>query len=142
PTLLFVNKTDRAGARPDGVLADVRRRLAPNALPLGTVEDPGTPDARTVPFSLDDPGFAARAAEALAEQDDALLAAVVDGLPPPPAAELAERLATQTARGLVTPFLSARPITAAASKRRPSPSTALPPPAGPGRREGNPPATV
>ncbi|MFC7740438.1 GTP-binding protein [Nocardiopsis composta] len=43
PTLLFVNKTDRAGARPDGVLADVRRRLAPNALPSGRSKTPARP---------------------------------------------------------------------------------------------------
>jgi len=142
PTLLFVNKTDRAGARPDGVLADVRRRLAPNALPLGTVEDPGTPDARTVPFSLDDPGFAARAAEALAEQDDALLAAVVDGLPLPPAAELAERLAAQTARGLVHPVLFGSAITGADIDALLSAVTGLLPAAGPGPEDGEPRGTV
>ncbi|WP_017591673.1 GTP-binding protein [Nocardiopsis potens] len=113
PALLFVNKTDRAGARPEGVLADVRRRLAPNALALGAVEEPGTPGARTVPFSLADPVFALRAAEVLAEHDDGLLAAVVDDLPLPPAAELAERLAAQTARGLVHPVLFGSAITGA-----------------------------
>src|ERR687889_619514 len=45
PTLLFVNKVDRAGADPDAVLAAMARRLAPGVVPMGRVRDAGTPDA-------------------------------------------------------------------------------------------------
>ncbi|POX36528.1 tetracycline resistance ribosomal protection protein Otr(A) [Streptomyces sp. Ru73] len=102
PTLLFVNKTDRAGARHDDLLADVRRRLAPHLVPMTTVHGLGTRAARTVPETLDDPHFRTRVAEVLAETDDALLARVVDG-PYPTAAELRTALAERTARGLVHP---------------------------------------
>src|SRR5918998_3776508 len=50
PTLLFVNKIDRMGARYDELLADVRRLLAPAAIPLGTVRDLGIRSARFVPY--------------------------------------------------------------------------------------------
>ena len=35
PTLIFVNKIDRAGADPDRVLAAIRRRLSPRIVPMG-----------------------------------------------------------------------------------------------------------
>src|SRR5215204_1985382 len=35
PTLLFVNKIDRAGAREDGLLADLRDKLTPAIVPMG-----------------------------------------------------------------------------------------------------------
>ena len=56
PTLIFVNKTDRRGADPDRVFREINTRLAP-----------------AVRADLDN------ALETLAEHDDALLAAYVDG---------------------------------------------------------------
>ncbi|KRE54624.1 translation factor GTPase family protein [Phycicoccus sp. Soil748] len=50
PTVLFVNKLDRTGADPDRVLAQVGERLTPDAVPLGTVDAPGTPQAAYLPF--------------------------------------------------------------------------------------------
>ncbi|MEU7239689.1 translation factor GTPase family protein [Streptomyces sparsogenes] len=102
PTLLFVNKIDRAGARHEGLLADIRHKLAPQPVAMTAVRDLGTRDARAVPRSLDDADFRAHAAEALAETDDALLARVLDG-PPPTAAELRVALAAGTAQGRVHP---------------------------------------
>ncbi len=58
PTLLFVNKIDRRGARQDDLVADIRRRLAPGAIPVQTVTGPGTPAARTEPGALDQPARA------------------------------------------------------------------------------------
>ncbi|WP_246154540.1 GTP-binding protein [Saccharopolyspora hirsuta] len=92
PTLVFVNKIDRPGARAAELLAEVARH-AP-VVAMSEVHDIGTPDARAVPTPLD--------AEVLAEQDDELLARVVDG-PPPTPAELRAALADQTARGAVHP---------------------------------------
>ncbi|WP_275561740.1 GTP-binding protein [Streptomyces sp. 5-6(2022)] len=102
PVLLFINKIDRAGARDEGLLADIRRALAPHLVPLTSVRDLGTRNAHVRPRSLDDPGVRAEAAEVLAETDDALLARVVDG-PLPSAEEVAAALAARTAEGLVHP---------------------------------------
>ncbi|PGH45849.1 GTP-binding protein [Micromonospora sp. WMMA1996] len=101
PTLIFVNKIDRVGARTDELVADVRRLLTPAVAPLGTVRAPGTPGATVRP---DDPGYADRVAEVLAEHDDELLAALVDDLPPDPG-RIDEALRAQTAAGLVHPLL-------------------------------------
>ncbi|WP_413102800.1 tetracycline resistance ribosomal protection protein Otr(A) [Streptomyces sp. Inha503] len=102
PVLLFINKIDRAGARDEGLLTDVRRALAPHLVPLTSVRDLGTRNARVRPYSLDDPGVRAEAAEVLAETDDAMLARVVDG-PLPSAEEVGAVLAARTADGLVHP---------------------------------------
>ncbi|MFK4269170.1 GTP-binding protein [Streptomyces milbemycinicus] len=102
PTLLFVNKIDRAGARDEGLLTDIRHKLAPHLVALTAVRDLGTRHARAVPRSLDDADFRAQMAEALAETDDALLARVLDG-PPPTPAELRAALAGGTADCRVHP---------------------------------------
>ncbi|GAA3763581.1 GTP-binding protein [Micromonospora maritima] len=101
PTLIFVNKIDRVGARTDELVADVRRLLTPAVAPLGTVRAPGTPGAAVRP---QDPGYADRLAEVLAEHDDELLATLVDDLPPDPG-RIDEALRAQTAAGLVHPLL-------------------------------------
>ncbi|MEU1271510.1 translation factor GTPase family protein [Streptomyces sp. NPDC005799] len=73
PTLLFVNKIDRGGARYDGVLRVIAERLTPAIVPMGTVEGLGTAGARVVA------GMGAGALEVLAEHDEELLAAYVEG---------------------------------------------------------------
>src|ERR1700691_2798955 len=45
PTLLFVNKIDRPGARPDGVLAEISLRLKVAAISMGKVTAEGTANA-------------------------------------------------------------------------------------------------
>lgn len=74
PTLIFVNKIDRAGAREHDLLADIRRRLSPSCVPLNTVDGLGSPAAVTRPVT--DPYAVA---EVLAERDDELLGLLVDG---------------------------------------------------------------
>jgi ribosomal protection tetracycline resistance protein len=83
PTLIFVNKLDRVGADPKRVLEEISARLTP----------------AIVPMSADDQ---AKLAEVLADRDDSLLAAYVegDGLP---YRRLREELAAQTGRALVHP---------------------------------------
>ncbi|MBZ6476201.1 tetracycline resistance ribosomal protection protein Otr(A) [Streptomyces griseocarneus] len=102
PVLVFVNKIDRPGARRDGLLTDIRRKLTPHVLPMTAVRDLGTRAARALPESFDDPDFRTRTGEALAETDDVLLARIVDG-PPPSREELRAALRDRTARGLVHP---------------------------------------
>lgn len=100
PTLVFVNKIDRAGAREEGLLDDIRRRLTPHIVPLTGVRDIGTAHARVVPRAVDEP----RTTETLAEADPGILAAVVDG-PPPTRDELRAALAARTADGTLHPVL-------------------------------------
>ena len=50
PTLLFVNKIDRMGARYDELLADIGRLLTPAAIAMGSVADLGTRAAQYEPF--------------------------------------------------------------------------------------------
>jgi ribosomal protection tetracycline resistance protein len=48
PTLIFVNKIDRAGARPDAALRAIGERLTPAVVALSAVRGAGTPAARPV----------------------------------------------------------------------------------------------
>jgi ribosomal protection tetracycline resistance protein len=84
PTLIFVNKTDRRGADPDGVLAAIRSKLAPS-----------------VP--LDD-----RLPELLAEHDDEALAAFLADRPVPD-----ERLVALTRAAEVHPVYFGSAMTGA-----------------------------
>ncbi|WP_408607992.1 GTP-binding protein [Actinophytocola xanthii] len=72
PTVLFVNKIDRPGARDTGLLREIAARLTPSVVPMGTVDGLGTRAARFVP-GVDDEALV----EVLAEHDDAALAAYV-----------------------------------------------------------------
>ncbi|MEU4762650.1 translation factor GTPase family protein [Actinosynnema sp. NPDC023794] len=73
PTLVFVNKVDRGGARPESVLRDVAALLTPAVVPMARVVDAGGRAAAVVP------GIGDGAVEVLAEHDDAVLAAYVEG---------------------------------------------------------------
>ncbi len=75
PTLLFVNKIDRGGARHEEVLREITSRLTPGIVPMGAATGLGTRRARFVPGP--GPG-AAGTLDVLTEHDDALLAAYLD----------------------------------------------------------------
>jgi ribosomal protection tetracycline resistance protein len=91
PTLIFVNKIDRAGADPDRVLAEIRRRLSPGAVPMGPPVVDGEEALRAI------------LAEALAEHDEAILRAFVADDRTLTTAGLRRQLAEQTRRGFVHP---------------------------------------
>ena len=112
PTLLFVNKIDRRGARQDDLLADIRRRLSPSVVAVNAVRDAGTPAASTVPAALGRPDARRAAAEMLAEHDDRLLARLVDG-GLPSRGEIEALLAGQTAAGTAHPLLFGSAMTGA-----------------------------
>src|SRR5262245_9493183 len=78
PTLIFVNKIDRGGARYDGVLQDIAEKLTPAIIPMGSARDLGTRSAGFTPYGAADVAFTDRLADLLAGHDDALLAAYVD----------------------------------------------------------------
>jgi ribosomal protection tetracycline resistance protein len=112
PTLLFVNKIDRAGARDDGLLEDIGQKLTPHAVATGFVTDLGTRAAGFNPCCPGDPAFEARLAEALAEQDETLLARLVEGHGIP-YCELREALCAQVQRAVLHPVLFGSAITGA-----------------------------
>jgi ribosomal protection tetracycline resistance protein len=75
PTLMFVNKVDRRGARYGDLLEEIGRLLSPDVVPMGRVERTGTPEAAFRPYP---PGEArTRWAPVLAEHDGDLLATLV-----------------------------------------------------------------
>jgi len=113
PTLLFVNKIDRGGADDGRVLREIGHRLTPAIVSIVGTRSLGTRAADFVPYDAADADFAARLADALAENDDALLAAYVEDETPLPYPRLREALAAQTARALVYPVLFGSAITGA-----------------------------
>ncbi|MEV8425542.1 translation factor GTPase family protein [Streptomyces niveus] len=105
PTLVFVNKIDRVGARHDGLLRDLADKLTPAIVPMGSVRRLGTREADFTPYDGTDPAFAATGpvAERLAENDDAYLAAYVDDPARLTYDTLRRELGAQTGRSLVHP---------------------------------------
>jgi ribosomal protection tetracycline resistance protein len=102
PTLIFVNKIDRTGARDAGVLAEIAARLTPAVVPVSSVRGIGTRAASVTP--------APPPVEVLAERDDALLAAYVEGGPRP---SLSGVLRRQTRAATAHPVFFGSAITGA-----------------------------
>ncbi|WP_243744761.1 elongation factor G [Streptomyces hainanensis] len=113
PTLVFVNKIDRLGARHGELLADIERRLTPAIVPMGVPHGLGTRAAGFTPFAAGDPAPTGRLVEVLAEHDDALLAAYVGDAAVPPADRLRAALAAQTGRALTHPVYFGSAVTGA-----------------------------
>ncbi|MEV4110912.1 translation factor GTPase family protein [Nonomuraea sp. NPDC049695] len=105
PTLIFVNKIDRAGARERELLADIRRRLSPYSVALNTVRRIGSKAATTAEIASPQ-----EAAEVLAERDDGLLELLVEGKAPD-FGEVRAALARQCAAGEAYPVLFGSALT-------------------------------
>ncbi|MET7485301.1 translation factor GTPase family protein [Streptomyces sp. NPDC005538] len=105
PTLLFVNKIDRRGARYGDLLSSISERLRAAVVPMGSVEDLGTPEAGFLP------GLGPGAAAVLADHDDDLLAAYVENTVSYD--RLRTALAAQTRQALVHPVYFGSAITGA-----------------------------
>jgi ribosomal protection tetracycline resistance protein len=58
PTLLFVNKIDRAGADPERVLDEIEQRLTPDVVAMGSAAGLGTRGASFAPFGAADDDLA------------------------------------------------------------------------------------
>jgi ribosomal protection tetracycline resistance protein len=111
PTLIFVNKIDRRGARQDDLLAALAGRLTSAIVPMGTVSRLGTREAAFAPYGPDHEGFRAALADLLTGHDDDLLAAYVeDALT---GARLRAALVAQVRRALVHPVYFGSAITGA-----------------------------
>ena len=103
PTLIFVNKIDRAGADPEGVVAAMRRRLAPGVVPMARVVDAGRRETTVLPFTAADDTHRQILIEALAEHDDAILDAYVTDPTALTAERLHEQLGAQARAGVIHP---------------------------------------
>jgi ribosomal protection tetracycline resistance protein len=93
PTLMFMNKIDRAGADVERVLASISERLSVTPVPFGAAP--------------------AELAEILAERDEGILAAYVDDESGVPSDRLRKALAAQTRRTIVHPVFVGSALTGA-----------------------------
>lgn len=78
PTLLFVNKIDREGAREGLLLRDIRRTLGLTVLPIGSVSAIGTKEADFKLWAADDSDHRDLLVEALGAHDEQLLSAYLE----------------------------------------------------------------
>jgi ribosomal protection tetracycline resistance protein len=74
PTLMFVNKIDRAGADCERALNTISERLTPATVAMTSVDGEGTRAAVATPHAEADAVFTSRLVEVLAEHDEALFA--------------------------------------------------------------------
>ena len=103
PTLIFVNKIDRAGADPERVIDAMARRLSSALVPMGTVQDAGNREATFVQFTADDEAHQTKLMELLAEHDEQILKAYVGDEGALSDTRLRQELGAQTRRGMVHP---------------------------------------
>jgi ribosomal protection tetracycline resistance protein len=113
PTLIFVNKIDRAGADGERVLREIADRLTPAVIPLGSVSRGGTREASFIPFDPAAPAVVSGLVELLADHDPALLSDWVSDESAIGFARLHAELAAQTSRTLVHPVVLGSAITGA-----------------------------
>ncbi|MEO3884198.1 translation factor GTPase family protein [Nonomuraea sp. B5E05] len=112
PTLIFVNKIDRRGADPGRVLGELAEKLCPAVVSMGSAAGHGTAGASFTP-SGDEPAFAGRLLDVLADQSESLLAAYVHDESSVSYAGLRAELAAQTGEALAHPVFSGSAITGA-----------------------------
>jgi ribosomal protection tetracycline resistance protein len=111
PTLIFVNKIDRSGAAGDRVLGEIAAKLTPAVVAMGAAHGLGTRGAGVTPYGAADEEFTAGLADLLADHDDDLLAAYVDG--GVSYSRLRSALVAQVGRGLAHPVFFGSAITGA-----------------------------
>ena len=108
PTVLFVNKVDRAGADVGRVLQQVRRRLTPHVVELARAWDQGGRETRVTAVSLTDESVVT----AVAEADDGILARWAVG-EPALRREVLRALRHGARRGVLTAVVCGSAITGA-----------------------------
>ena len=113
PTLIFINKIDRSGARPDAVLRSIAEELSAAVVAMGSATGLGTRSVACVPFTDGDATFTTRLVDLLAEHDDTLLAAYVTDAATLSHDHLIHELAAQTRRAQVLPVFLGSAITGA-----------------------------
>ena len=113
PTLIFVNKIDRAGAQYERVLRTISEKLTAAIIPMGSGSGLGTRGAVATPYAAADADFTSRLVELLADHDDALLAAYVEDETTVSYRQLRCQLTAQTRQALVHPVFFGSAITGA-----------------------------
>ena len=113
PTLIFVNKIDRAGARGEQLLAEIRQKLTSDIVPMGSVRGLGTRQAAFEPWGAAEAAFTTQVAEVIADHDEEFLAAYLDGGAAISHRRLQAGLAACTGGGHVHPVFSGSAITGA-----------------------------
>jgi ribosomal protection tetracycline resistance protein len=110
PTLLFVNKIDREGAREGTLLREVGQTLGLTTVPMGQTSALGTKDADFERWAADDSAHRSMLVETLGTHDEQILSDYVEDENRPPLDRLLEELRAQTQQGFVHPvfFGSAR----------------------------------
>jgi ribosomal protection tetracycline resistance protein len=113
PTLIFVNKIDRRGARDAEVLQEISERLTPAVVAMGSVQGLGTRGADFTPAASGDAGFAAQLADVLARRDESIMAAYVSDDHGVSHRRLHDELTVQTHGAFVHPVFFGSAITGA-----------------------------
>ena len=113
PTLVFVNKIDRAGAADERVLRAIADKLDLAVIPMGSVGGLGTRGAEVTPSTAADAGFTSRLVDLVAGHDDRLLAAYVEDETAVSHRRLRAGLAAQTRRARVHPVFFGSAVTGA-----------------------------
>jgi ribosomal protection tetracycline resistance protein len=113
PTLMFVNKIDRGGARHEAVLRAIAEKLTPAIIPMGSTHGLGARASGFTPYGAGNGGFTARMADVLSDHDDALLAAYVADESALTYNRLTGELAAQARRALVHPVFFGSAMTGA-----------------------------
>jgi ribosomal protection tetracycline resistance protein len=113
PTLIFVNKIDRAGAAEEPILREIETRLTPSIAVMGSTTDLGMSSARFERWAEHDDAAWRRLAEVLAEHDDRILETLVTPDERLSVPDLIKQLAAQTRRSLISPVLFGSAITGA-----------------------------
>src|SRR5215211_466720 len=113
PTLIFVNKIDRAGAQCESLLQSISERLTPAIIPMGSASGLGTRSPSFMPYTAADEDFMSGLVDLLADHDDALLAAYVEDERGVSYRQLRGKLAAQTGHALVHPVFFGSAVTGA-----------------------------
>jgi ribosomal protection tetracycline resistance protein len=113
PALMFVNKIDRRGAGYDRVLQAISERLSPAIVAMGSARELGTRRAGFTAWDWAERNVQESLIEALAEHDDSLLAAYVDGEQAMSRDRLRAELAAATGRCGVYPVFFGSALTGA-----------------------------
>ena len=112
PTVIFVNKVDRSGARDEPLLRDIAGKLSPDIVNLSEVSGLGTRSVSVRPLGPADAAHVEALTELLARSDDAVLARYLDGTAVP-YVSLRRRLAQLCHRARAFPILFGSAITGA-----------------------------
>lgn len=113
PTLLFVNKLDRRGARGERLVQDLAEKLSPAVIPMGTAEELGTRRARFRPYGAESAAFRTTLVDVLSQHDEVLLRAYLDDETAVSYGDLRRALRVQTGRACVHPVFFGSAVTGA-----------------------------